>query len=42
METTPENIKKPRYWLELPLEIGKAVISELLREVEILSEGEKE
>lgn len=32
MELSSANIKKPRFWLELPLEIGRAVCKELLLE----------
>lgn len=32
MELTTENLKKPEYWLELPLEIVKGALSELFRQ----------
>lgn len=37
METSPENLKKIRYWIELPLEIGKCVINELLLELDMMT-----
>jgi hypothetical protein len=36
MELSRENLKKPRYWLELPLEIGRAVVDETLRAIDVV------